>query len=211
MDSACATVEETVEAVIPTRPQSRTEVTPKTSKRRRTVEPEKSLNSGGHNAETTKGKVPAVVQLDADVTPITAKRRRTVNVIPPEDNTAVTVDIGGQGMSTRKKSGRLSATQPVVSSQDKAESRRRTTATCSSVPNVGSDDEVMFVERVAVEVTSAFVPIKRDNNRSAEPITLVTGNVGEPASLAVYSSDSAEVLNALALDIIIGEASGWFA
>ncbi|KAL6741887.1 hypothetical protein Aduo_015098 [Ancylostoma duodenale] len=223
MDSACATVEETVEAVIPTRPQSRTEVTPKTSKRRRTVEPEKSLNSGGHNAETTKGKVPAVVQLDADVIPITAKRRRTVNVIPPEDNTAVTVDIGGQGMSTRKKSGRLSATQPVVSSQDKAESRRRTTATCSSVPNVGSDDEVMFVESgfsrrrrksltppilvVAVEVTSAFVPIKRDNNRSAEPITLVTGNVGEPASLAVYSSDSAEVLNALALDIIIGEAS----
>ncbi|RCN25538.1 hypothetical protein ANCCAN_28749, partial [Ancylostoma caninum] len=222
IDSSCAPVEDAVGAVVPSRVQSRTEVTPRTCKRRRTVEPEKTLNSGGRNAESTKGKVPAVVQLDTDVTPITAKHRRIGNVMPLEDNAAVIVDTN-QGVPTRKKSGRLSALQPVVSSQDKEESRRRTTATCSSVPNAGSDDEVMFVESglsrrrrksltppilvVAVEVTSSFVPVKRDNNRSAEPITLVTGNVGEPASLAVYSSDSAEVLNALALDIIIGEAS----
>ncbi|RCN27275.1 hypothetical protein ANCCAN_26992, partial [Ancylostoma caninum] len=183
IDSSCAPVEDAVGAVVPTRVQSRTELIPKTCKRRRTVEPEKTLNSGGRNAESTKEKVPAVVQLDTDVTPITAKHRRIGNVMPLEDNAAVIVDTN-QGVPTRKKSGRLSALQPVVSSQDKAESRRRTTATCSSVPNAGSDDEVMFVESVAVEVTSSFVPVKRDNNRSAEPITLVTGNVGEPASIA---------------------------
>ncbi|ETN68337.1 hypothetical protein NECAME_15876, partial [Necator americanus] len=60
---------------------------------------------------------------------------------------------------------------------------------------------------VAVDVTSSFTPIKRDNNRSAEPITLPTCNRGESVATEVYSSDSAEVLNALALDIIIREAS----
>ncbi|EYB88403.1 hypothetical protein Y032_0248g98 [Ancylostoma ceylanicum] len=222
IDSSCAQVEDGVEAVIPTRLQSQTDTTPKPCKRRRTTEPEKSLPSGGRYPETTRAKVPAVMQLDKDVAPIAGKRTKIGGSIPREENAAVIVDTN-QEIPTRKKSGRLSASQRISTSQNEAESRRRTTAACSSVPNVGSDDEVMFVESgfsrrrrksltppilvVAVEVTSSFVPVKRDNNRSAEPITLPTYNVGEPVSLAVYSSDSAEVLNALALDIIIGEAS----
>ncbi|KAK6029085.1 hypothetical protein OSTOST_04814 [Ostertagia ostertagi] len=60
---------------------------------------------------------------------------------------------------------------------------------------------------VAVEVTSSFVPVKRDNERSADPVTLPTYNFTEPATKTVFSSDSAEILNALALEIIIREAS----
>ncbi|KAE9419490.1 hypothetical protein Angca_001449, partial [Angiostrongylus cantonensis] len=63
------------------------------------------------------------------------------------------------------------------------------------------------IYRVAENTTASFVPIKLDNNRSAETFILPTCNWGEAIKAAVCSSDSAEILNALALGIIIKEAS----
>lgn len=60
---------------------------------------------------------------------------------------------------------------------------------------------------VAVEVSASFEAVKRDNRRCADPFTLPTCNREEASTSTIFSTDSAEILNALALDIIIQEAS----
>ncbi|KHJ78598.1 hypothetical protein OESDEN_21779 [Oesophagostomum dentatum] len=206
--------------------------TPRSSKRRKTTLPDLPPSSNGCIADSAKKRPVPELELDTDVVLRATKRRKTIAtervgrsaasmVDSPVDNDEVQLEI-----PPRRKAGRLTTMHPAVAaSSSQAEPRRRTTATCSSasVQRTSDEDEVQFVESgfahrrrrsltppilvVAVDFTSSFVPIKRDNNRCAEPITLPACNRGEAVSLAIYSSDTAEVLNALALDIIIGEAS----
>ncbi|KHJ88737.1 hypothetical protein OESDEN_11466, partial [Oesophagostomum dentatum] len=206
--------------------------TPRASKRRRTTLPDSPPSSNGCTADAAKKRYVPELELDTDVVLRATKRRKTIATEKVGRNAASVVDSAVDNnevqleIPPRRKAGRLTTVHPAVAaSSSQAEPRRRTTATCSSssVQRNSDEDEVQFVESgfahrrrrsltppilvVAVDFTSSFVPIKRDNNRCAEPITLPACNRGEAVSLAVYSSDTAEVLNALALDIIIGEAS----
>ncbi|VDO25836.1 unnamed protein product [Haemonchus placei] len=120
---------------------------------------------------------------------------------PPQNHSfSQHLEQESQSVQPRRKSSRLNASaqsesvsSPTLSDNSGIRLRRK-----SSTPPI-------LV--VAVEVTSSFVPVKRDNERSANPITLPTYNFAEAATTTIFSSDSAEILNALALEIIINEAS----
>ncbi|KAJ1370410.1 hypothetical protein KIN20_032125 [Parelaphostrongylus tenuis] len=75
----------------------------------------------------------------------------------------------------------------------------------SPTPPLSCTKFVVF--RVAVNMTASFTAVKRDNDRCADPLVLTTCNRGEAIQATVCSSDSAEILNSLALGIIIKEAS----
>ncbi|KAK6055414.1 hypothetical protein COOONC_07083 [Cooperia oncophora] len=148
------------------------------------------------------------------------------------DSTALAYDTTlsagpeSQAALLRRKSSRLATAPPETPPSTPSTSRKlpMTGAQSSSSANdITTGDEVVVVESgyslrrrksvtppifvVAVEVTTSFVPTKRDDERSADPIILPTCNFEKVISETMFSSDSAEILNALALDIIINEAS----
>ncbi|VDM54513.1 unnamed protein product [Angiostrongylus costaricensis] len=114
------------------------------------------------------------------------------------------------GRPSRTRSGKTySATSnsALTAAQPVARFRRQKSAGQKSLATGDVNDDIVLIKRVAENTTASFVPIKIDNNRSAETFTLPTCNWGEAIKAAVRSSDSTEILNALALGIIIKEAS----
>ncbi|WKY10823.1 hypothetical protein Q1695_002854 [Nippostrongylus brasiliensis] len=159
------------------------------------------------------------------VSPVRPKRSRvSLNepiqpaLVAPAVST--TPHVEPQTRSTRKKANCLT-TGTTESANGQSSSRKRAGVVSSEC--VSSGDDVVVVESgyrsrrrrsttppilvVAVDITESLECMKRDNKRIADPITLPACNWGENATLSICSSDSAEILNALALDIIICEAS----
>ncbi|VDM65896.1 unnamed protein product [Strongylus vulgaris] len=117
------------------------EILPRASRRRRTVEP------------TTSHLAVSQMELVSETTS-TAKRRRMVAAEKPSTSTGYKDDVAIPLLtSLRKRSTRLSIANSAPStSRPQSVLRRRTTATCSSAQDVSSEDDVVFIERYRLKV-----------------------------------------------------------
>ncbi|KAK5974857.1 hypothetical protein GCK32_004650 [Trichostrongylus colubriformis] len=169
---------------------------------------------------------------EANESPVVQKRRKTSVAeskscvpAPSDHDTSQSVREEPQTASSRRKSSRF-ATQAETTTPATSNDGNHMSSAPSSSPasSITTNDDVVIIDSastcrrrrksssppilvVAVELIASFVPTKRDNKRSAEPITLWTCNFAEVSTTAIFSSDSAEILNALALEIITSEAS----
>ncbi|CAJ0591337.1 unnamed protein product [Cylicocyclus nassatus] len=186
------------------------DVQPRKSKRRKTGEPVTS-------------------QLAAvDVEKTTLRRRRTIAAEKPSsrkgrasDTSVVLKNILDVTSTLKRSTLAASSNSGTSTSLPQSEPRLLNTAKSPSAEAPSGEGDIIFVKSglsrrrsrsptppilvVDDEITASFVPIKLDNNRSAET-TLPDCN-REDVSSRFSSSDIAEMLDALALDIIIGEAS----
>ncbi|KAJ1352776.1 hypothetical protein KIN20_009202 [Parelaphostrongylus tenuis] len=158
--------------------------------------------------------------------PAAPKRRKIDVVVTPKEDISRNMRIDKskwcvEGPSTiRNRSGTAELNSLSVASQHVSSFRCEESMGEKSSASENLNDDIALVSDhsrsrsstpplhvVAVNMTASLSAVKRDSDRCADPLVLPTCNRGEAIQATVRSSDSAEILNGLALGIIIKEAS----